>query len=255
MSDGNLFGPIDLAQLAFYVFVLFFIGLVLYLRREDRREGYPVEDSDSGVTRRADDPITSGSPKRFSLPFDRGVKVAPSERREPVSVNAKRTFGSPGAPYVPNGDPMTSGMGPGAFAQRDPLPDLDAEGRNRIVPNRLAPDIKVAAKDPDPRGMSVYGTDGNIAGKVSELWVDRAEHQLRYLEVSLPSGKSVLLPMAMSLIKHGHVHVDAITAAQFEGVPALGSTDQITRLEEEKVTAYYGAGYLYATPDRAEPIL
>ena len=30
---------------------------------------------------------------------------------------------------------------------------------------------------------------------------------------------------------------------------------RVTMLEEEKIAAYYGAGTLYATPERAEPLL
>jgi photosynthetic reaction center H subunit len=37
----------DFAQLVLYAFWIFFAGLVLYLRREDKREGYPLE-SDHG---------------------------------------------------------------------------------------------------------------------------------------------------------------------------------------------------------------
>ena len=33
----------DGATIALYAFWLFFFGLVIYLRREDRREGYPLE--------------------------------------------------------------------------------------------------------------------------------------------------------------------------------------------------------------------
>ncbi|MBV9117235.1 MAG: photosynthetic reaction center subunit H, partial [Acetobacteraceae bacterium] len=35
---------IDLTQIVFAIFALFFLGLVIYLRREDKREGYPLED-------------------------------------------------------------------------------------------------------------------------------------------------------------------------------------------------------------------
>jgi photosynthetic reaction center H subunit len=38
-------------------------------------------------------------------------------------------------------------------------------------------------------------------------------------------------------------------------VPALKSPDRVTLLEEEKIMAYYGAGTLYATADRQEPLL
>jgi len=34
---------LDGAQIALYAFWLFFAGLVYYLRREDKREGYPLE--------------------------------------------------------------------------------------------------------------------------------------------------------------------------------------------------------------------
>lgn len=37
----------DFAQLALYAFWLFFALLVIYLRREDKREGYPLQ-SDHG---------------------------------------------------------------------------------------------------------------------------------------------------------------------------------------------------------------
>lgn len=35
-------GNIDVAQIVLYVFWLFFFALVYYLRREDKREGYPL---------------------------------------------------------------------------------------------------------------------------------------------------------------------------------------------------------------------
>ncbi|MEI6738926.1 MAG: hypothetical protein WCK74_01315 [Gemmatimonadaceae bacterium] len=34
---------IDGAQIALYAFWLFFAGLIIYIRREDKREGYPLE--------------------------------------------------------------------------------------------------------------------------------------------------------------------------------------------------------------------
>lgn len=41
MPTGALTGYVDVAQVVLYAFFLFFAGLVFYLRREDRREGYP----------------------------------------------------------------------------------------------------------------------------------------------------------------------------------------------------------------------
>jgi photosynthetic reaction center H subunit len=38
-------------------------------------------------------------------------------------------------------------------------------------------------------------------------------------------------------------------------VPALKNPDQVTKLEEEMISAYYGAGTLYADPKRSEPLI
>jgi photosynthetic reaction center H subunit len=37
---------LDGAQIALYAFWLFFALLVIYLRKEDKREGYPLENED-----------------------------------------------------------------------------------------------------------------------------------------------------------------------------------------------------------------
>ena len=39
----DIVGRLDVAQLMLYGFWLFFFALVYYLRREDKREGYPLE--------------------------------------------------------------------------------------------------------------------------------------------------------------------------------------------------------------------
>jgi photosynthetic reaction center H subunit len=41
---------IDGAQITLYAFWLFFFGLIIYLRKEDKREGYPLE-TDTGGTK------------------------------------------------------------------------------------------------------------------------------------------------------------------------------------------------------------
>ncbi len=49
MSNVILVGGLDVAELAFYMFAAFFLGLIFYLRREDRREGYPREEDLTGA--------------------------------------------------------------------------------------------------------------------------------------------------------------------------------------------------------------
>jgi photosynthetic reaction center H subunit len=100
----------------------------------------------------------------------------------------------------------------------------------------------------------VIGGDGDVAGHVCDVWVDRAEALPRYLEVSLPDGRRVLTPIPFARIRRTEVVVNSILSTQFGGVPPLRHADQITLLEEEKVAAYYGAGTLFATPHRQEPI-
>jgi photosynthetic reaction center H subunit len=59
-----------------------------------------------------------------------------------------------------------------------------------------------------------------------------------------------LLPIIEN--KPEYVEIDAITAAQFDGVPALETAGIITRYEEDRIQAYFGGGYMYATPERSE---
>jgi photosynthetic reaction center H subunit len=182
----------------------------------------------------------------------------PHARRDRRAIAARRTSVVPGSPMRPTGNPMVDGVGPASYAERAKVPDLTAHGEPKILPMRLARNFSIAPGDPDPRGMSVFGADGAKAGTVVDVWIDRAEWMIRYLEVGLASGEErVLLPMTMALINKRlrHVKVDAITGAQFADVPKLADPDLVTFYEEERVTAYYGGGFLYATPARAEPLL
>ena len=78
------------------------------------------------------------------------------------------------------------------------------------------------------------------------------------MEVPADLGtRAVLLPIGFvrfDLLSRC-VRVRAILAEQFAQVPALASPDQITLLEEDRITAYFGGGTLYATPSRSEPLL
>jgi photosynthetic reaction center H subunit len=151
---------------------------------------------------------------------------------------------------------MVDGVGPAAYAMRADHPELTLEGHTKIVPLRVDNEWGIASQDRDIRGWPVRGCDGQDAGTVKDLWVDRSEHLFRYIEVDL-GGKTVLCPFfaARVEIQGKFISVDSIAAEQFKRVPALKKPDQITLLEEEKVQAYYAGGKLYATPDRQEPLL
>jgi photosynthetic reaction center H subunit len=251
-------GTFDITSLIFGSFVLFFLGLIIYLRREDRREGYPLEDDVTGRTETLGGLFFTAQPKAFILGPDRETVLKPNSQRDSRDLAADRTSAAPGSPLKPRGDGMTAGVGPGAFAQRAKVPDMMAHGGPKIEPLRVATAFSIAKGDSDPRGMSVTGADGGVAGVISDVWVDKAEVLIRYLEVKLSAtAQSVLLPMPMAVVDKGKgvVKVHAILASQFAGVPKLSNPNQITLDEEERVVAYYGGGYLYATPARLEPLI
>ncbi|HVF93640.1 MAG TPA: photosynthetic reaction center subunit H [Sphingomonas sp.] len=243
---------IDVALLVFWAFVLFFIVLVFYLRREDRREGYPLEDEFTGQLDTPGGPLSAASPKTFLLPFGHGTVTAPTKGREPIDIAARRTERSRGAPYEPTGNPLADGIGPAAWADRAKVPDLDMEGHPRIVPLSMAPDFWVTNRDPDLAGWPVVGADGVVAGRVTDLWIDRADRLVRYIQIG---EDGVLAPMMMAKVDRRRriVVIDALNAGQFAGVPRLEGGDRITLYEEERVQAYFGGGYLYANAERQEP--
>ncbi|MEM9617876.1 MAG: photosynthetic reaction center subunit H [Pseudomonadota bacterium] len=255
---GEFVSGIDMVDISLWAFTLFFFGLIFYLRREDRREGYPLELDTTGKVE--DSGVLWHAPKKtFNLPHERGTVSAPEGRRDTRNHALARTAVWPGAPYQPTGDAMRDGVGPASYAERQDIPDLTDDGRNRIAPFRLGDGFEVAKNDADPRGMTVYGGDGKPAGTVVDLWVDRSESLIRYLEVNVGSQEMpnhVLLPVPFANVsaRQRRVNVHAIFAKHFAGVPKTKSPDSVTRLEEDKIAGYYGGGTLYAAPARSEAL-
>jgi len=251
---------LDVAQVVLYAFWIFFAGLIWYLRQEDRREGYPLEDDVSGAFNK--DPwLFVPDKKTFVLPHGQGTVEVPDLKRDDRPLNATRTSPSAGYPIEPEGNPLLAGVGPGSWAQRADKPDLTAHGEARIVPMRMAEGFDIAEGETDPRGLPVIGCDGKVAGSVKDVWVDRAEHLIRYYEIDVEGGPdSTLLPNNFVVIRRGRgkklqLYVHAITSEQFADVPARAKAETVTLLEEDKITAYYGAGLLYALKDRQEALL
>jgi photosynthetic reaction center H subunit len=261
METGSVIGNIDLAQLVLYTFWIFFACLIYYLRQEDRREGYPLIDEATGQ---------GGTPNFFFVPkaktFDLphgGTATAPNGKVDAREIKLRKQEVWAGAPYVPTGDPMVDGVGPAAWAERADTPDLTADGEPKIVPLRSAKGFALTDAREDPTGYAVVAGDGKSVGTVSDLWVDKAESLVRYVEVQLAGDeRKVLVPKAMANIKagsfgraQGRVMVPSIHSHQFAGVPKTARATQITLLEEDKIGAYFAGGTLYADPDRAEPFL
>lgn len=254
----------DIAQLTLYLFWIFFAGLILHIRREDHREGFPLVSDLPGRVPLEETGLNMPKPKTFLL--NDGTKaIAPRQEMPEAEPKATPAASFPGAPLEPTGDPMIDGVGPASYAMRREIPDVVWEtGQPRIVPTRVDPSFSVAEEDINPVGLDVLGCDGEVAGKAVECWMDRSETVLRFVEVAVASNnRHVLLPATMMVIassekrgvKTHQIKVRAITAAQFANVPGLANPDQITRREEDRIYGYYAGGTLYATPDRAEPLL
>ncbi len=250
MQTGAITGYIDVAQLALYAFWIFFAGLIIYLHRENKREGYPLEsDRSAHITVQGYPAVPS--PVSYRLADGRTVH-APSDRRDnqpPLHEGAWR-----GMPLSPTGNLLRAGVGPGSWADRADVPDTQIDGTPRIVPLRVSAGFGVAHQDVDPRGLPVLGADGVEGGRVVDLWVDRAEMLFRYLELDV-AGTRVLLPMNFARIQSRAVRVQSLLGHQLREVPTTRHPEQVTMLEEEKIMACYGAGTLYATPQRQEPLL
>jgi photosynthetic reaction center H subunit len=254
--QSELTSYIDVAQVTLYAFWVFFAGLIFYLRREDKREGYPLQYDEPGRRSGKGFPQPPGL-KNYAL---RGGHTAtlPNWKNDRTEVALARSAPWPGSPYLPTGNPMLDAVGPGSYADREDVPELSMDNIPAIVPMRADSTLYLETRDPDPRGMAVVGADGEIGGTVTDIWVDRAEMLIRYLELDVAgSGRKALLPMTMAKIDKSRrrVVVQSVLGRHFADVPALASADQVTKREEDKIAGYFGGGYLYATPSRQEPLL
>jgi photosynthetic reaction center H subunit len=262
MYNKFFFGTTDITEMVLYLFFAFFLCLILYLQNESRREGYPLEHDVTGEHEPTPGLFFRALPKPYSM-SDGTTLYKPDGSRDSHDVSFKRTAAWSGSPIEPTGNPLTAGVGPGSYAMRANVPDKTSHGDNRIAPLRISPAYSTDPKDAKLIGFPMVGTDGVSGGTITDIWVDRAEFLIRYLEVATlaadgsTSGKTVLVPMTMCSVKkaQGNVQVDAVLGHQIAGAPGLASPDQITLLEEEKLVGYFGAGYLYATEARLEPVL
>jgi photosynthetic reaction center H subunit len=256
--SAALTSTIDVAQVVLYGFWLFFFGLIYWLRLEDRREGYPLE-SDNPRRISPNRQVLIPAPKTFKLP-EGGEYAAPNFERDTREFPLERTSPAAGAAHEPTGDPMLSGVGPASHAKRHDVPELTRDGRDQVVPMRVDPEVSVLA-GPDPRGWSVVGGDDKVAGTVKDIWIDRADVMVRYLEVELSEGAGAtgtrLIPMPLLQLRRDtkRVEVSAIFAKHFGQVPTLKHPDRVTVLEEELVSAFYAGGKMYAEPSRLGPLL
>ena len=248
----------DLAALSLYAFFAFFLVLVLWLHREGKREGYPLISDREGRPLRA--PIegfpATPDPKSYILPHGHGTVHAPAAREERDMTGILKAYDPfPGASQIALGDPMQDGVGTASYALRADTPDLDWDhGAPKIVPLRAAPGWYIPEGDPELRGRPVMGLDNKVAGTAVDLWVDKSDVLLRYVEVEVVgSGKRVLIPLGVVRWSgDGPVKVDTATSAQIAAAPVTAHPEQVTLREEDRISGYFGGGELYALPGDVE---
>ena len=253
----TFFGEFDLVSLSLWLFYFFFAALIIYIQRENMREGYPLEDDDGNPSANQG-PFPVPDDKTFRLPHGRGEVTVPSgQTPERKDIALEKTAAGNGFPFVPTGDPMADGVGPASWAPRRDMPELDGKGHPKIVPMAATEHFHVAAGR-DPRGLPVMAGDDEIVGRVTDMWVDEPEQLVRYLEFELNDdlgGGKRLVPLTMARIRRDRVKIRSIFGKHFAGVPQHASPNQVTMLEEDKICGYYAGGTLYASDARLEPQL
>ena len=243
---GALTGHLDAVQILVALFFLFFAGLIYYLRREDKREGYPLWDvSPRNVPIEG---FPAVPPTKVYLLMEGGTTTMP-HRFEPSATRAIPAEAYFGAPLIPIGDAMLAEVGPGAYPMRKPTPLL-SEGLPQVQPMRVATGWDVMKGDADPRGMKVFDAGKTEVGTVVDLWVDRGVKILRYLEVELhgePAVPHVLVPLFRTDVREKRrvVLIDAMLAGHVRLAPRLSNPDVITAREEDQVNAYFSAAHMY----------
>ena len=246
MQAGAITQYIDVAQAAWWLFFLAFIAIVLLLRREDQREGYPKDNL--GLP-----PLAGPMPLPPSRPMLRldGSPTAQPHHDPAPPLRARPQFRFRGGPLVPQGNPLTAAVGPGTYTMRRDKPFRMLDGDPQVQPLRAARGWQVMPGETDLRGMRVLDIRFLPVGRVEELWADRGVKILRYLEISLDEGQGtgrVLVP-----IHHCEVHererdirVTALHGGQFNDVPRPQAPDSITAREEDMVNAYYAGGRFHS---------
>lgn len=256
METGSIIGNIDVAQVVLYAFWIFFAMLVLYLRREDKREGYPLESDRRGGVAVTGYPHLP-RPKSFRLADGNLIQRPGPEAAQP-ELAMEPAAKWPGAPMIPTGNPMLDGVGPAAYAMRAETPELTLHGDPKIVPIRSVSGYNVADESPDPRGMTVVDAQGKTAGTIVDLWIDRSEMIFRYLEAEAGENQNrVLIPITLARISRskGTVTLASISHEQLAQAPRPAHETQVSLREEDRICAYFASGHLYAFPARSESLL
>ncbi|HKK92047.1 MAG TPA: hypothetical protein VJ925_01395 [Longimicrobiales bacterium] len=132
---------IDLPTILIYLFWIGFALLIIYLRREDKRVGYPLDSDREGAAVQGYPAIPSPRAPRAKHPALEGTNVAPHQQPLPADAMQSAAFGDAavGAAYAA-ATPTPSAPAepaPEAAAPSEPAHD-EAEGHDHSdeEPNR-----------------------------------------------------------------------------------------------------------------------
>ena len=246
---GSFTQHIDLPQVLLVAFALFFAALVVYLQRESKREGYPLEEAVPTVRHRIVG-YPDMPPEKTYNKLNGDVSVLPQEyERRDLSASVRSR--APGMPIYPVGDPLLAGIGPGSYTLRRNEPWTMHDGTLQLEPLREATDYTCVDPNLDPRGMRVFGSDYKAAGVVRDIWVDKESKILRYLEVTLDGvAEPRLVPIFYAVIsgRAKEIRVTCLKADQLAKAPVLREPDSITAREEDRVNGFFAGGHMYSRP-------
>jgi len=121
MGTGAITSYIDVAQIALYAFWVFFAGLIYYLHREGKREGYPLESDRSGGRITVQGWPSVPEPKAYLL-RDGRVVMSPNFSGSNQPLGGTPSVNHPGAPLEPIGDPSARARTPTAPTSPTPPP-------------------------------------------------------------------------------------------------------------------------------------
>ena len=248
--NNTVVGNLDVAILCVIAFVSFFLGLIVYLRREDKREGYPVEVAGMfGRSQSSQGFPAMPRPKLFYRPHNEGVAQAPrAEAPEPVRPGQRLPPMS--LPLDPGPDPLEEGIGAAAFTRnRAEKPDLDVNGEPKLISLNDNPEYYIPDGDPDPRGWVLVSADEKTVGIVHDLWFNRAEFFLRYYEVSIDGAEGRrLVPafFAEALTRDRAVRATTLIADDLRRSPIRADDSCITMREEDRLNGFYAGGLRFS---------
>src|ERR1700753_2893900 len=117
----DLTAYLDVAQVTLYAFWIFFACLIFYLRREDKREGYPLQYEDGARRSGVGFPSYPGL-KNYLLRHGH-VATLPNWKNDRSDAPVTPMAPWPGSPYVPTGNPLPDGAGARVALHADGQPD------------------------------------------------------------------------------------------------------------------------------------